>query len=236
MKFKKTYTIVRAVLPICLLLIFSVVVSLSWDMRQGVAAAAPNAIIKKLFHEMGIIEIPHIPPPMDFDLSDLNGNIVNLSDFKGKIVFLNFWTTWCPECRAEMPSMEKLYTHIKDKDFAMVAINMNEPSFVVKKYFKDHKLTFTALLDSINELGGPFGIRGIPTTYIIDRDGSIIGVALGSRRWDSKKSTALFEHLIRKIEINTNTNEHEQKKSISSDSIISDSGTGHSTANPTHTD
>ncbi|MEJ2657405.1 MAG: TlpA disulfide reductase family protein [Desulfobacterales bacterium] len=236
MNFKKTYNMIRAVLPFCLLFIFSVVFSLSLDASRKVAAAAPDTVTGRLFRDMGIISIPHIAPPFDFNLSDLNGNMVNLSDFKGKIVFLNFWTTWCPECRAEMPSMQTLYTHFKDKDFAMVAINMNEPSFVVKKYFKDHQLTFTALLDSINELGGPFGIRGIPTTYIIDRDGSIIGIALGRRRWDSKESTALFEHLTRKIEINTNTSEHEKRQGISSDSIISDSGTGHSTDNPAHTD
>jgi thiol-disulfide isomerase/thioredoxin len=160
---------------------------------------------------------------------------VSLSDFKGKIVFLNFWTTWCPECRAEMPMMQKLYTHFKDKDFAMVAINMNESAFVVKKYFKDHKLTFTALLDSINELGAPFGIRGIPTTYIINRDGGIIGKALGRRQWDSNKSIALFERLINSVEKNINTHEHEQKKNISSNSIKPDTGTGNSIADPAYT-
>jgi thioredoxin-related protein len=98
--------------------------------------------------------------------------------------------------------------HFKDKDFAMVAINLSETAFVVNRYFKDHRLTFTVLLDSINELGGRFGIRGIPTTYIIDRDGSVIGKTLGSRRWDSKKSIALFEYLINSAEKYTYTNKN----------------------------
>ena len=175
MRLKNTYIVIRAVLPFCLLIVSSVVLSFSSEASQRIVAA--DSAREKLFHEMGIIAVPHIAPPVDFKLSDVNGNTMRLSDFKGKIVFLNFWTTWCPQCRYEMPLMQKLYMHFKDKDFAMIAVNMNEPAFVVKRYFKKNKLTFTALLDSINELGAPFGIRGIPTTFIIDRDGGIIGIS-----------------------------------------------------------
>jgi peroxiredoxin len=230
MKVKKTSIITRVVLPVCLFLISSVFMSFSLEAGQKIAELAPDPTTQKLFQDMGIASIPHIAPPVDFNLSDLNGNMVRLSDFKGKIVFLNFWTTWCPECRYEMPSMQELYAHFKDRDFAMVAINMNEPAAVVMRYFREHKLTFTALLDSINELGAPFGIRGIPTTFIIDRDGGIIGKALGSRRWNSKKSITLFEHLINSVEKNTNTKENEQNKSISSNSVKLDIGAGDSIA------
>jgi peroxiredoxin len=220
----------RAVLPVCLFLISSVAMNISANAGRKMAAPAPDPTTQRLFRDMGIINIPHIAPPIDFQLKDLSGNTVRLSDFKGKIVFLNFWTTWCPECRYEMPLMQKLYTHFKDRDFAMVAINMNEPAAIVEKYFRVHKLTFMTLLDSINELGGPFGIRGIPTTFIIDRDGGIIGRALGSRRWDSKNSITLFEHLINSVENNTNTRENEQNKNISYHFIKPDIGTGDSIA------
>jgi peroxiredoxin len=230
MKFHKTSVMTRAILPVCLFLISSVAMNFSAEAGQKMAPPAPDPTTQRLFRNMGIVNVPHIAPPVDFQLKDLNGNTVRLSDFKGKIVFLNFWASWCPECRYEMPAMQKLYTHFKDRDFAMVAINLNEPAGIVKKYFRVHKLTFMTLLDSINELGGPFGIRGIPTTFIIDRDGGIIGRALGSRRWDSKKSIALFEHLINSIENNTNTREHEQNKNISYHSIQPDIGTGNSIA------
>lgn len=220
----------RIVLAACLFMIPSVVMSFSVEAGQRIVTAAPDPVAEKLFREMGIISIPHIAPPVDFNLPDLDGNSVRLSYFKDKIVFLNFWTTWCPQCRYEMPSMQKLYMHFKDKDFAMVAINLNEPAAVVKKFLKDYKLTFTVLLDSINELGAPFGIRGIPTTYIIDRDGGIIGKTVGSRRWDSKKSIALFDYLINSVEKHTNANEHEQKKSTSSNSNKPDTGSGNSMA------
>ena len=223
MKLRYTSIVIRVVLALCLLILSSDFMSYSWAAGQKIAERAPDPITEKLFRDMSIIYIPHIPPPRDFKLLDLNGNMVSLSDLKGKIVFLNFWTTWCPQCRYEMPLMQNLYMHFKNKDFAMVAINLNEPAFVVKKYFKDHKLTFTALLDSINELAAPFGIRGIPTTYIIDKDGGLIGKAIGSRRWDSQASLALFERLISRNEKNINTND-EQKKSISSHFIKPDIG------------
>jgi peroxiredoxin len=157
--------------------------------------------IDRLLGEMGIIQVPHIAPPVDFSLLNLNNKTVTLSDLKGKIVFLNFWTTWCGECRIEMPVMQKLYMRFKDKGFAMVAVSLNEPKSVVEKFFDDYKLTFTALLDSDGELGIPFGIRGIPMTYILDRDGGIIGKAFGARQWDSKESFALFEQLLKESDI-----------------------------------
>ena len=150
----------------------------------------------RLLRDMGVTKVPHLAPAVDFNLLDLNGNKVVLSGLKGKIVFLNFWATWCSPCREEMPSMQKLYTRFKDKDFAMVAVSLNEPASVVEKFFKDYNLTFTALLDSDGELMTPYGVRAIPATYIIDRDGAIIGKAFGPRKWDGQKAMALVEHLI----------------------------------------
>ena len=152
----------------------------------------------RLLRDMGVTIVPHLAPPVDFNLLDLNGNKIVLSGLKGKIVFLNFWATWCSPCREEMPSMQKLYARFKGKDFAMVAISLNEPASAVKKFFKEYNLTFTALVDAGGELMAPYGIRGIPNTYIIDRDGTIIGKAFGPRKWDGQKAIALFEHLINK--------------------------------------
>lgn len=150
----------------------------------------------RLFRDMNIIRIPRIAPPVEISLLDIYDKQVTLADFKGKIVFLNFWTTWCPECRIEMPLMEKLHQRFKDKDFAMVAVNLRESATRVKDFFDKHKLTFTALLDSKGEIGSQFGIRAVPTTFILDKEGGIIGKVFGSREWDSQKSFDLFEHLI----------------------------------------
>ena len=92
--------------------------------------------------------------------------------------------------------MQKLYTRFTDKDFAILAVSLKEHASVVEKFFKDHNLTFTVLLDSDGELMTPFGVRAIPTTCIIDRDGTIIGKAFGPRKWYDQKAIALFEYLI----------------------------------------
>ena len=152
----------------------------------------------RLFGIVGVIKVPPAEDPVRISLKDMNGNNISLSDFKGKIVFLNFWTTWCPTCRIEMPSMEKLHQKLKNEDFAMVTINLQESASQVKAFFKEFKLTFTALLDSTGEVGASFGIRAIPTTYILDKTGRIIGLVSGPREWDSKAAIALFENLMDK--------------------------------------
>jgi peroxiredoxin len=92
--------------------------------------------------------------------------------------------------------MEKLHQKLKNRDFAMVTINLQESADQVKNFFKEYKLSFTALLDTAGEVGAMFGLYQIPTTYILDKKGRIIGKAVGPREWDSKKSISLFEYLI----------------------------------------
>jgi thiol-disulfide isomerase/thioredoxin len=152
--------------------------------------------LDRLFEEMLILKVPHVSDPVEIRLKDINNKDVSISDFRGKIVFLNFWTTWCPTCRIEMPSMEKLHQKLKNRDFAMVTINLQESADRVKNFFKEYKLSFTALLDTAGEVGAMFGLYQIPTTYILDKEGRIIGKAVGPREWDSKKSISLFEYLI----------------------------------------
>jgi thiol-disulfide isomerase/thioredoxin len=159
-------------------------------------AKTDSGAIDRLFSKMGIIKIPPAEDPVKINLKDMNGKNKSLSDFRDKIVFLNFWTTWCPTCRIEMPSMEKLHQKLKNKDFAMVTVNLQESASQVKAFFKEFKLTFTALLDSSGEVGASFAIRAIPTTYILDKTGRIIGRVSGPREWDSKAAIALFENLI----------------------------------------
>jgi peroxiredoxin len=91
--------------------------------------------------------------------------------------------------------MEKLHQKFKDKDFAMVTINLQESASQVKAFFKAYKLTYTTLLDSTGDVGIRFRINAIPTTFLLDKKGQIIAKAVGPREWDSKKSIALFKHL-----------------------------------------
>ena len=151
-----------------------------------------NRSLDQLFVDMGVETFPSSTSQVEIQLQDLYGTDVNISDFRGKIVFLNFWATWCPTCVVEMPSIEKLHRKLKDKDFALVSISLQDPAAEVKRFFKQNELTFTALLDSTGKTVPGFGIRAIPTTLILDKTGRIIGRVMGAREWDSKESFALF--------------------------------------------
>jgi thiol-disulfide isomerase/thioredoxin len=162
-------------------------------------SAEPNqAALENKFKTLGIIPLPGILPPRDDGLTDMTGNPVRLSDFKGKIVFLNFWTTWCPDCRHEIPDIETLKNKFKrnEDDFIVLAVDLREPQANVKKFIRRNKYTFTILLDKSGRMGRSFAIRAIPITYILGRDGRLLGKAMGPRNWDNKKFLNLFEFLI----------------------------------------
>jgi thiol-disulfide isomerase/thioredoxin len=167
-----------------------------FDANPLAKAKPESRSLDQLLVDMGVEIFPNSTSQVEISLQDLNGADVNLSDFRGKIVFLNFWATWCPTCVIEMPSMEKLHLKLKDKDFALVSISIQDSAAEVQRFFKQNKLTFTALLDSIGKTVPGFGIRAIPTTLILDKTGRIVGRVIGPREWDSRESMAMFENLI----------------------------------------
>jgi peroxiredoxin len=134
----------------------------------------------------------------NFALKNLNGNVVHLEDYRGKVIFLNFWTTWCPACLVEMPSMEKLYREFKNKDFVILAVDMQEDSETVRKFKERFKLSFPILLDEDGFVATYYGVRGIPATYFIDRAGYIYAAAMGARDWASEDAFLLIKHLLDK--------------------------------------
>ena len=192
---KKNITIRKIALCIIVLIAFGMGALHLLDTGLLAKSKTQGLELDELFEDMGVLKVPNLEVPVEILLKDVNGNDVRLSDFRGKIVFLNFWTTWCPTCRVEMPSMQKLHQKFKDQDFAMVTINLQESASQVIAFFKKYKLTFSALLDSTGEVGTRFRINAIPTTFILDKKGQIIAKVMGPREWGSKKSIALFEHL-----------------------------------------
>ena len=189
------------ILLISITLIFFVFFAMQvFDADPVADATSDSRKLERLFEDMGVDKLPQDTDPVEIRLQDINGNLVSLSDFRGRIVFLNFWTTWCPTCLIEMPSMEKLHQKFKGKDFAMVTVNIQESDSQIKKFFNKFNLTFTALLDTTGEVAIGFSIRAIPTTFILDKSGRTIGTIMGPREWDSNKAVALFEHLIDKHE------------------------------------
>lgn len=119
----------------------------------------------------------------DFELTDMEGNPVKLSDYRGKAVLLNFWASWCPPCRAEMPHMEKLYKKYKDKKFDILAVNLTNTeknNGDAEKFVKELGLTFKIPMDVKGTVGADYNIMAYPTSYFIDSDGVIREKVLGA--------------------------------------------------------
>ncbi|MDX9800962.1 MAG: TlpA disulfide reductase family protein [Spirochaetia bacterium] len=122
----------------------------------------------------------------DFSLKDIYGKQVNLKDYHGKVIMLNFWATWCPPCRKEMPTMEVLYNKMKGRNFEMLAVNVQEDAETVKNFIVKNKYTFPVLVDPKAEAAARYQARSIPTTYIIDTKGKLAGGFIGAKEWDTK--------------------------------------------------
>jgi len=120
---------------------------------------------------------------IDFTLQDLSGKSHTLSDYRGKLVFLNFWATWCPPCRSEMPSMQKLYEKADKKKFVMLAVNAKEDVATVRAFAQKNGYTFPILLDPDYKISGKYQVQAIPLTFLVDQQGNIIGRICGAREW-----------------------------------------------------
>ena len=113
-------------------------------------------------------------PAPNFKLPNLEGKTVSLSDLRGKPVMLNFWATWCPPCRAEMPHIQQVYEEWSDNGLVVLAINLGESSSKVKEFVQSYGLSFPVLLDTKRDIAEKYNIRGlIPTTFFIDKNGII---------------------------------------------------------------
>ena len=148
------------------------------------------------FSSLGVQKISPPAKAKDFTLGNLEGSLVSLKDFQGKVVFLNFWATWCPPCRAEMPAMEKLWQKFREEEFVILAVDVREGKEKVSSFVKENGLTFPVLLDSRGGVANTYGIRAIPTTYLLDPEGRIVGKALGARNWASQDAFKLIEQLL----------------------------------------
>jgi peroxiredoxin len=120
----------------------------------------------------------------DFTLKDINGNQVSLSSFKGKVVLLNFWATWCPPCRAEMPSMNKLQQMLKNKGLVIIAISTDSRIDEPKYFIKQNPVDFTVLHDSNLKVSrNLYKVFMMPTTFLIDKKGVIVEKYFGEQDW-----------------------------------------------------
>ena len=138
-------------------------------------------------------------PAPDFTFPDLSGNKISLSDSRGKLVLLNIWATWCPPCRDEMPSMEKLYNRFKGENFEILAVSIDSTGQkAVAPFMRELNLTFPALLDPKGKIKDLYGITGVPESFIIDKEGILVRKIIGPLDWATPEVFGFFQSLIQR--------------------------------------
>ena len=169
-------------------------------LSQGGFSALAAAAEEDVFEALQASRLEERMDIEDFSLPSVSGGEMKLSDFKGKVVFLNFWATWCPYCRTERPGLQAMYDKYKDKKFVVLAVSIDRAEFeTVKQYVEKNALTFPNLQDQTSEVTLKYGIRGVPMTLFIDSQGKVAGGAIGPRDWDSQEASGLVEQLLAEI-------------------------------------
>lgn len=159
-------------------------------------AKQPASEKETSFEKLGIEKIAPDGLAPDFTLKDIRGKTVTLRALKGKVVFLNFWATWCGPCVLEMPTMEKLHQEYASKGLVILAINFRESREDVKAFLDKHMLTFTTLLSPDGKVFELYRAWGLPSSMIINKKGQAVGKATGYRDWYSAPAREFFQRLL----------------------------------------
>jgi len=178
----------RFLLPL-LLLVFT----LSFHLSCSNGGDPSNDLSKNPQHKP---EVGYPAPGFTLEMVG-GGNVVNLSDYKGKVVLLNFWASWCFPCRKEMPSMQELYQIFKDRNFEILAVNLDKfGKEKVLSFVSNYGLTFPILLDEDMKTALSYEVRNIPTSYIIDKEGIIKEKIIGEKHWTEPEIVNKIETLM----------------------------------------
>ncbi len=137
--------------------------------------------------------IPIGTPAPDFELQTIDGETYRLSDLKGKAVLINFWASWCPPCRAEMPTLQAAYEQYESEGLVILAVNLNEPELAIRSFQEDYGITFPIVVDKQDRVSRMYDIVPLPTTYFVDRDGIVQG------KWTGELRMPQLEMLLKKI-------------------------------------
>ena len=160
------------------------------------APATAQLPLPELSHELTRLSAPIEAP--DFQLEDMDGEKYSLESYRGKVVILNFWASWCPPCRREIPSMEALHQAFKDEAFAILAINEWETEDHVFAFMGQLPVEpgFPILFDLDSEVAQSFGVKGLPTTLLLDTQGKIVYRAVGGRDFDHPEVKKIIRELL----------------------------------------
>jgi len=169
----------------------------------GVAALARPVPLRAADDPFAALAVRRVTPPVgprEFTVPTPPGRrpaSVSLQGFRGHVVFLNFWATWCPPCREEMPAMERLYQRYRDRGLVVLALSVDaDGAAVVTPFLTEHRLTFPVGLDPDMRVAGLYGIRALPSTFLLNRAGRVVASAVGPREWDGPEGRAVVERVL----------------------------------------
>jgi len=143
----------------------------------------------------GLTKLPTVTQAADFVLTDLDGKQHRLSDYRGQVVIINFWATWCPPCRAEMPSMQRAWEQLEKEGILMLGIDVGEDEDTIFQFTANYPVEFPLLMDSDSKVIDQWPVLGLPTTFVVDPKGNIVYRAIGGREWDNPELLALVRAL-----------------------------------------
>ena len=156
----------------------------------------PVGVLRSNVKKLGIEILEKKTAAPDFALKDPAGRQIALKDLRGRVIFLNFWATWCPPCIEEMPAMEKLHQELQKEGLVILAVNFQEGPDRVKEFVAKHNLTFTALLDRDGKVSELYQAWALPVTVIINKRGELAARAMGSKAWDGEEARQFFNELL----------------------------------------
>jgi peroxiredoxin len=162
---------------------------------SSVQAAEPPAVLE-LLKALNLSGYRKPLEPPRFSGIAADEKKVSLSGMSGRVVLLNFWATWCLECRTEMPDFERLHRAFSAKGLAVAGVNAREAKLTIQAYAKELDLTFPLVQDPRGKINSEYGVIGLPTTFVIARNGRAVALAIGPREWDGKNGRALIQKLL----------------------------------------
>jgi peroxiredoxin len=160
------------------------------------APASSRAEVAELLQKLNLTAYRSGTWPPAFNGHTTDGRTVSLASLRGKVIILNFWATWCLECRPEMPIFDRLHREYAPHGLSIVGINAREGTAAIRGYAKELGLTFPLVLDSRGEINGDYGVIGLPTTFFIGRNGRAVALAVGPRDWSSAEAKAIVKTLL----------------------------------------
>jgi peroxiredoxin len=168
-------------------------------MLAPVAASQPP--VTSLVESLSLSPYPRGMKPPELNGQTVEGPTVSLASLRGRVVLLNFWASWCRDCRSEMPMFERLHRDFAAQGLTILGVNVREGARTIQRYTEELSLTFPLALDPRGKIAASYGVIGLPTTFLIGRDGRPVALAVGPRHWDAAPARGLVQSLLAEPEV-----------------------------------